>query len=492
MVSAYMFQKIRQMISDGLSQAEIARQLEINAKTVARYAKSNTPPKYKTRKGSTRVDEFLVFKEKVQAWLLRTPTLTDREIYELLLPEGYKGSERTINRRVKPLRSVIKEERFFEQEYLPGEQAQFDFKEKVELPFIDGNRIVQLHFGTLPFSDTCFVRGYPFKNYECFIDGVHEFFSSIGGMTKNIRFDNLSPCVKKVLKGSERLYTDDFKRTVEHYGFGLLPCRPAKGSDKGDVERDIRTYASRIKNRVSHDAIKFKDFTHLNEWLSEFMRAHMTEDSRDRLKAESGSLKMLPVKDDDALCKIIFQTAGPHGSVKIGRSCYSVADSWIGKDCRVVVGAYDIKIALYKPLVPVSLEIHTRKTDGEHSLLLKHILPSLVRKPHAMVRWAHREILFPSQVCKTFYAKLQKLKGSDAEREYLRAINLVLHCPLSEILAGMELVLEGGRENLFEDLRELLFSERRPCDVIDISERYGMKPIKPELTKYDELIPKGP
>ena len=162
-----MFQKIRELKGEGLSQAEIARRLELDPKTVGRYVKLNTPPKYKARTASTRVDLFSGFEEKVCTWIVRTPELSDREVYELLLPEGYKGSERTVNRRMRFLRGTKSDERFFEQEYTPGEQAQFDFKEKVELPFIDGPRIVQLHFGTLPFSDACFVRGYPFKNYEC-------------------------------------------------------------------------------------------------------------------------------------------------------------------------------------------------------------------------------------------------------------------------------------------------------------------------------------
>jgi transposase len=484
-----MFQKIRDLKTEGLSQAEIARRLELDPKTVARYVSLNTPPKYKAREKSTRADSFHGFSEKVKSWITRTPALTDREIYELLLPEGYKGCERTINRRMKSLREVKSEERFFEQEYRPGEQAQFDFKEKVELPFFDGPRIVQLHFGTLPFSDACFVRGYPFKNYECFIDGVHEFFESLGGMTLNIRFDNLSPCVKKVLKGSERLYTDDFKRATSYYGFGLLPCRPATGSDKGDVERDIRTYAARIRNRVSHDVVVFKGFDHLNEWLSNFMQTRLSSNVSVRLDEEKKHLKTLLKKDEDVLSKVTVQTPSPHGSIRMGKSSYSVPDLWIGRDCRVVVGPYHVEIGLNGE--NALREKHERQADGEHSLLLKHVLPSLVRKPQAMVRWAHREILFPSKVCEQFYARLKSIESHGAEREYLRSMNLVLHLPLSEIIAGMELVLEGGRKNLFEELRDLLLGERRPENVIDIGLRHGMTPLKIELSNYDELIPKG-
>jgi transposase len=488
MLSQYMFQQIRELKKENLSNAEIARRLGIDPKTVARYVKSNSPPRYKKRSKSTQVDKFGPFEEKVRGWLKRTPGLTDREVFELLIPEGFKGSERTINRRIKALRPADEGERFFEQEYDPGEQSQFDFKEKVVLPFLNGERTVHLHFATLPYSDACFVRGYPFKNYECFIDGIHSFFEELGGMTDKIRFDNLSPCVKKVLEGSKRLYTDAFKRAIAHYDFGLLPCRPAKGSDKGDVERDIRTFASRIKNRVSHDCVVFKDFGHFNEWTKRFMNDRRSEEVSAKIRHECAHLKPLPIRENGVLCQVWTMKPSTFGSVRISKSAYSVPDAWIEKKCEVVIGAYDVKIHLIG--TKGQQVVHPRKPDGEHSLLLEHILPSLVRKPGAMVRWAHREILFPSPVCHKFYARLKKIEGFGAEREYLRSINLVLQAPLPEILAGMELVLESRSEKLFEDLKDLLFGERRPCDVIELTFNHGLEPIKPELSKYDSLIPK--
>ena len=319
-------------------------------------------------------------------------------------------------------------------------------------------------------------------------DGIHNFFEEIGGMTENIRFDNLSPCVKKVLKGSERLYTDSFKRATDYYGFGLLPCAPGKGSEKGDVERDIRTFSTRIKNRISHDGVVFKDFQDANNWLRAFMQERRTDLMAVKLEVEKLQLKTLPIKEDGVLCQVETMTVNSHGSVRISKSAYSVPDFWIDKACEVIIGAYDVNIRLIGH--KGELAVHPRKPDGEHSLLLEHVLPSLVRKPHAMVRWAHRAILFPSPICNKFYQRLQKLEGYGAEREYLRAFNLVLQMPLTEVIAGMELVLESGSEKLFEDLRTLLFGERRPCDVIEITFNHGLVPIKPELSQYDSLIPK--
>lgn len=491
MVSVYMFQQIRKMKAQGKSNAAIARELGLNEKTVAKYLKSNTPPKYRPRRQSTRGDPFEGFEAKVRLWLKNTPALMEQEIYELLIAEGYHGSERTINRRMKRIKNPETNERFFDQEYRPGEQAQFDFKEKVELPFVDGIRIVQLHFGTLPCSDTCLVRGYPFKNYECFIDGVVSFFETIGGLTESIRFDNLSPCVKKVLEGSKRIYTDDFARATEYYGWGLLPCRPAKGSDKGDVERDIRTHAIRIKNLISHTGVVFRDWEHLNQWLAEYRQLRLSADSKSRLLVEQAALNPLPPREDSVLCQIQVGPASSYGSIRIGKSVYSVPDSMIEQGCRTVIGAFDVRISrVGTEHSDKTIVVHQRKIDGEHSLLLEHVLPSLVRKPHAMVRWAHRAILFPRPICDKFYQRLKRIEGYSAEREYLRAINLVHHTTMPEIVAGMELVLETASTKLFDDLRELLLGERRPAKVIDITSRLNQSPLKPELSIYDSLIPK--
>jgi hypothetical protein len=107
-----------------------------------------------------------------------------------------------------------------------------------------------------------------------------------------------------------------------------------------------------------------------------------------------------------------------------------------------------------------------------------------------MVRWAHRDILFPKPICREFYNRLKQIEGYSAEREYLRTFNLIHHVCLSEIITAMELILETKSHQMFEDLRELLLGERRPSPVIDITSRLNQRPLQPELSEYDCLIPK--
>lgn len=483
MVSMYHFEKIRKLHAEGKSKAQIARELGIDWKTAAKYVDSDTPPVYKRREDPTKVDLFIEHLPRVKLLLELMPDLSDREVFEYIWAEGYRGSERTVNRRLSRLRAERPKERFFEQQYVAGEQAQFDFKEKVELPFTDGPRVTYLHVSTLPYSGTNRVRAYPSTNFECYMDGVHEFFSSLGGRTENIRIDNLSACVARVLKGQERIWTLAFAKAISHYGFGVLPCNPGRGNEKGDVERDIRTLISRIRHQVKIQAKVFSDWADANAWLNELCLHLQSEESKTRLTEESKSLKVLAGRSEGVLSRVEFVTATPYGTARVLKSAYSVPDKCIGLPLRCVPGPYRLEIYYERELVAD----HPRKPEEENSLLLEHVLPSLIRKPRAMIRWKHKDLLFPSEVFRRFYEALKALDPSSAEREFLKSINLVHYATLKDIEAGMDLVLCHQADRYFEALRDLLLVERRPGNVIDIQ---ALRPLTPDLNEYDQFIPK--
>ena len=492
MISDYMFHKVRDLHRQKVSNRQIAKRLGIDRKTVADYIKINAPPQYTPRVGERcRKDPFAAFDGLALSLLAIEPKLTAAEIFVAAKEHGYAGSERTVERRIAAIKALRPKERFFDQEYEPGEQSQFDFKESVMLPFADGERLVHLHFGTLPYSDFFWIKGYAFKTFEAFMDGIHSFFEEIGGMTANIRFDNLSPCVRAVLKGNKRLYTEAFERATTYYGFGRLPCAPAKGSDKGDVEREIRTQSQRILNSVKITGKVFRDFQDLNGWLGGHSRKYQLQKTPSLLVEEQAKLAPLPPRDEDVLCKVENNTtASPYGTVRIAKTTYSVPDAMIGVPCRVVAGAYDVKIYRAGGKGEI-VATHTRKKEGESSIPLEHVLPSLTRKPRAMVRWAHRAILFPTPVFSRFYERLKQLFPDDAEREYLRAINLVHYTTLAEIGAGMELVLEAASLCPFEHLKELVLAggHHPPTAGPAAAVVPTQIPLHPELTMYDSLIP---
>jgi transposase len=483
MVTQYMFNRVRQLKALGMSERQIAKELKLDRKTVAKYIESNAPPKYGPRRKSGKVDPFAKFEVLADSLLAKVEDLTAAEIFVAAKEEGYQGCERTVERRVGQIKGRRPKERFFEQEYEPGEQSQFDFKESVTVPFLDGPRLIHLHFGTLPFSDFYAIKGFGLKTYEAFMDGVHSFFESAGGMTANIRFDNLAPCVRRVLAGNERLYTPAFEKAAAYYGFGLLPCAPAKGSDKGDVEREIRTHARRLLNLVKISGRTFRDFDDLNTWLADYCAKYLPAKTAQLLEEERKHLNPLPPRDDEVLCKVKVVPGSKHGTITIAKTPYSIPDEMIGVPCRIVASAYEVKIFRVGGGGELAY-VHQRIPEGSKgSISLAHVLPSLLRKPGAMVRWAHKELLFPAPIFKRYYAHLKRL-GAHPEREYLRALNLIQHTTLGEIGAGMELVIEADGAHPFEDLKDVLLGEHRPTSPL-----LHLEPIRPQLSIYDSLIP---
>ena len=490
MITMDLFHEIRVLSRKTKSKSKIARELNIDRKTVRKYLESASPPRYAMRSEPSREDPFKEFESFVREKLEVAPGLSAGEVYALIRTRGYQGSERTIQRRLKAFKAEKPKERFFEQEYEPGEQAQFDFKESVELAFAHGPEIVHLHFGTLPFSGTCKIKGYPQKTYECFMDGVHSFFEQIGGMPKNIRIDNLSPCVKRVRRDGGRDYTAAFERAIEYYDFGVLPCSPGKGNEKGDVERDIRTWARRFLNHVKVHGLIFKDFAHVNAVLTQFVDQEIGP--KDLAAKEADHLLDLLPRDESILCRVEETRASSFGTVRILKTTYSVPDEWIDQMCRVVAGPFEVKITRVGSKTPVV--VHPRKPEGGHSVLLEHVVKSLLRKPRAMIRWRHREILFPDPVFEALYRRLksQETLPGAPERELLRILNLIHHAPFNDIRCAVEIVLETDCWDLFCEVKELVISERRPpepCVVIDLA-RFNQIPIEPNLKTYDEHIPK--
>lgn len=497
MVSRHHFQNIRKYRAQGLNKKQIAEKLGLNWKTVSKYWESNTPPGIKDRVHRTREDPLQTFHDRIDFLIKAMDSLKAVDIYELLSREGYLGSLRTVERKVSEIQGLKPKERFFEQEYTPGEQTQFDFKEKVELRFWDGPKRVNFHFGTLPYSGKTWVKVFPFLNFECFIDGVHSFFENLGGQTSNIRIDNLSPCVQSVLRGRSRLWTSAFTEAIDHYGFGVLPCTPVKGNEKGHVERDIQTYARRIEVRAKLEGKVFRSWDDLNEWLRILLNEEFEKkgaEAAEKLLEEQQRLLRLPPRNLEILCRVEIVRASSFGTVRVQMAVYSVPDEAIGCNCTVVAGPYDVKIYRAKPsLKAIPLTIHPRVPDGGESIQLSHILGSLLRKPQAMIRWRHQEVLFPTPVFETTYKRLVKQDPYSAEREYLRALNLIQYTTLKELETALELVIERAQfkspADWLSEIKDLILEERRPSNIIDLGPHLRQVPLKPNLSDYDAFIP---
>ncbi|CAM3688729.1 hypothetical protein BRIN106911_24460 [Brevibacillus invocatus] len=80
-------------------------------------------------------------------------------------------------------------------------------------------------------------------------------FTFLEGVPHTIRFDNLSPAVKKVVPNGERHVTEEFARFVAYYGFQYEFCNPGSGNEKGHMEAMVKY----IRNNYLLPEIHYED-----------------------------------------------------------------------------------------------------------------------------------------------------------------------------------------------------------------------------------------
>jgi len=91
----------------------------------------------------------------------------------------------------------------------------------------------------LSYSRYLFAHLFSRSSFEFFIEGHIMAFSSINGVTHSLRYDNLKSVVLKRRPDIE--YNPRFLEFSRHYGIEIRLCNPARGNEKGRVERVIRT-----------------------------------------------------------------------------------------------------------------------------------------------------------------------------------------------------------------------------------------------------------
>ena len=164
----------------------------------------------------------------------RKQRYTSHKIFELLVKEGYIGSEGYVHNYISQYKKKTKAGKsFLPLEFDAGQDAQVDWGEAVVV--MAGVQIkVQFFTMRLNYSRVRFVKAYPFQKQEAFLDGHESAFHFIGGVPHRIAYDNLKTAVFKVLEGHNRQEQEAFKAFRSFYLFDSRYCTPAQGHEKGN------------------------------------------------------------------------------------------------------------------------------------------------------------------------------------------------------------------------------------------------------------------
>lgn len=489
MIRVSQWAEIRHMyFADHIPKKQIARRLGVDVKTVRRALEREEAPLRRSlpARGS-RLDPH---RERIVAWLREDPKLTARRLGRLLVPLCGPLPARSLRRYVARIRAeLFAKEAFVHRTHRPGDTMEVDFGESwVEL---DGEaRKVKFLVATLPCSNVYFAKAYRVERLECLLDGIAEAFRYFGGVPRRVVLDNTGLAVKRVLRGREREETDAFHGFRGAYAFHADFCAPARGNEKGSVERGVRyvrNAAFRPRPRVAGlDELNASILRELEADLDARMVGGRT--ARQAWQAEREHLRPLPPHPPEP-CRTLPRVADKHGHVRIDRNIYSLPIEHAYRDAWARVYADRIEIA-----VKDRLAARHQRCFGEGCYVLDplHVLPLLERKHRAVPEaTALRAWALPA-VFERLREELQE-RTRKPDREWVRVLRLVEDHPLDEVAQAVHAALRAETPRL-ESIRLLLRRrDGEPAPVAPVAitraDLAAMRVAAPDLAAYDrELV----
>ena len=171
--------------------------------------------------------------------LEKYPRLRASRLYQMVKERGYPGAPdhfRTIVARYRPRPPA---EAYLRLRTLPGEQAQVDWGHFGKVTIGAATRGLFGFVMVLSFSRMVFLRFYFSAAMPSFLRGHADAFDYFQGVARTLLYDNLKSAVLERAGDAIRFHPT-LLELAKHYRFLPRPVAPARGNEKGRVERAIR------------------------------------------------------------------------------------------------------------------------------------------------------------------------------------------------------------------------------------------------------------
>ena len=394
---------ILKLKEQGLSNRKVASALGMNRKTVNKYwneyvenlkklEKANdveilqiqedivSSPKYNSENRIKRkvTPKFLEALEKIlkdeeqKEKVLGTnkQALTKRQIHKLLKEQGFLASYSTVASEISKFKSSGKE-CFIRQDYDFGDRLEYDFGE-VKLVINDVVKRYYIAVLSSPAGNFRWCYLYDNCKKDVFLDSHVRFFKMIGGVWKEVVYDNMRNVVSKFIGKNEKELNEDLIKMSIYYGFEINVTNAFSGNEKGYVEGSVKY----LRNKIFAENYKFSTEEAAIEYMeSQLMKLNETSEIEDEKK------KLKPTKPPLEIAEIRKSTVNKYSFVQIENNFYSVPEYLVGLE--VTSKIYYNKILIYSNNEFVC---EHKKIDGNKKISadIRHYLKTLTFKPGAL------------------------------------------------------------------------------------------------------------
>ena len=325
----------------------IARQLHVHRDTVRRVLAGNgaaapcLPSTSPLR--PSRIDPYRPF---ILSTLAKFPTLTAARLHAMVTERGYVGSASHLRFLVAAMRPRPAAEAYLRLRTLPGEQAQVDWGHFGHVHIGRARRPLMAFVMVLSHSRMVFLRFFLDARMDSFLRGHVEAFTAFSGVPRVLLYDNLKSAVLE-RQGDAIRFNPALLALAAHYRFEPRPVAPARGNEKGRVERAIRYVRESF-----FAARQFTDRDDLNAQAGQWCRGQAADrrwpqDSalsvRQAFQAEQGNLLALP-EHEFALGERVAVVVGKTPYVRFDLNDYSVPHTHVRRTLAVLADEQTVRI----------------------------------------------------------------------------------------------------------------------------------------------------
>ncbi len=279
----------------------------------------------------TRVKECLVENTKKRSRRQHKQQLKKCDIHELLQSEGYDIGYTSICALINELEGNGRES-FIKQAYEYGQVCEFDWGEvKV---FIAGTlRKFQMAIFTTAKGNYRYARLFVKQDTASFQQAHAVFFDHIGGVYRELVYDNMKVAVKRFVGPSEKEATQGLLRLSLYYQFGFRFCNVRRGNEKGHVERSVeyvRRKAFCVRDEFASVDEANAHLLDVCERLNASVQAgEQQQSAKEILERERSSL--LPVGPMFECGELRDARVDKYSTISVETCHYSVPDAYVGQ-----------------------------------------------------------------------------------------------------------------------------------------------------------------
>ena len=465
----------------------IAATLHVHHDTVRAAVTSET---LGARRGVCRpsgLDPFLPF---VRDTLAQYPRLRATRLHEMLRARGYPGSAvqvRRVVRQLRPQPTAL----YRRLQTLSGEEAQIDWGTFGTLRIGRGTRAVSGFVMVLSYSRAMHALFTLDQSLESFLRGHVAAFEALGGSARTLVYDNLKSAVLD-RRGAAIQFHPRLLELAGHYHFAPRPCTPARGNEKGKVERQIQ-----YLRHAFFAARPYRDLDDLNAqfvaWRDDLAHHRRHPDQPDRTVADvlvEEQARLLPLPAHPFESDLVLAVrSGKTPYVRFDRNLYSIPHPHVRQPLTLVASATQVRLLAGTAVVathPRSFETAAVIEDAAHVTALL----DATRSRHAHAR-DYLRVTVP--VTATLFDQLAA-RGEPLTRAAHRLLGLLDDHGPDALSAAIVAALARGAPSI-ATITHLIDTARRQRGVppplpLVLPDRPGLRDLTVpahDLETYDDL-----